>query len=420
METSGLRPGFDSRRDAGQADDGAKHHLMSHRVVTMTALIGVVAVAVAVFASPQVGDYVRAPAVQNPAPAIQALADGSLERFVDLHPVMGSFSLLLRAPVVAISDALGGDHLLGYRLGALLCFIPALILGAWLAREIEMRDRPRLEAIAFGALLVVNPITLDAVRAGHPEEVLGGALAVIAVICAARGRSLESAVALGLAIGTKQWTLLAVMPALFAARPGTRRTIGVVGGVVGVALALSAPLADWSDYREKAHALGQTEIVSRYSAWYLVSSSAEITVPDGDTLDAIRRLPHGLSREDISLAIPGVCAALVLVVAWRRRWRLLEEEAMALLAISFVLRVVLDSTVLLYYLAPMLFALAWWEVRLRGSPLGAAAAAAFAWLLFRQVDELAGIVSAALFAAGCAAICACVALSLRRPVSHGP
>ena len=82
--------------------------------------------------------------------------------------------LLLRAPVIALSDSLGGDRLLGYQLGALVCFIPALILGRWLAREIQAQGRSRLEATVFGVLVVINPITLDAVHMGHPEEVLGG------------------------------------------------------------------------------------------------------------------------------------------------------------------------------------------------------------------------------------------------------
>ena len=92
---------------------------MTHRTTYSTALIGLAASVAAIFSSSEVGDYVPAEAVQNPAPAIQALADGSISRFIDLHPVIGSFSLLLRAPIAALSDILGGDHLLAYRLGAL-------------------------------------------------------------------------------------------------------------------------------------------------------------------------------------------------------------------------------------------------------------------------------------------------------------
>ncbi len=380
------------------------------RTVGLTALLGVVALVAAVFTSPQVGDYViDRPSSQNPAPGIQALADGSVGDFIDLHPVMGSFSLLLRAPLVALSDSLGGDQLLGYRLGVLLCFIPALIVGTWLAAEIEVRGRGRLEAVASGVLTVVNPITVNAVRSGHPEEVLGGALAVLAVVCAARGRSIQAAVALGLAIGTKQWTLLAVVPALFAASASARRSIALIAASVGIVLACIAPLADWRDYREKAHALGATTTASRSSAWSTVSRRVDIVIPGFDKPATIRRLPHGLSREDISLVVPIVCTVIVLAFARRRRWRLTEQEAMALLAISFLLRVMLDSTVLLYYFAPMVLALAWSEVRWRGIPLGTAAAAVFVWQLYIHVS---GTLSVVLFFSGCATICGYAALPL--------
>ena len=103
---------------------------MRRPVTLPTALLGVVALVAAVFTSPHVGDYViDQPSSQIPAPAIQALADGSVGDFIDLHPVMGSFSLLLRAPLVALSDWLGGSRLLGHRLGVLVCFIPRGVVG---------------------------------------------------------------------------------------------------------------------------------------------------------------------------------------------------------------------------------------------------------------------------------------------------
>ena len=383
--------------------------------MTSTALAGLLVFLAIDLASTQVGDYVPDEAVQNPAPAIQALANGSVGGFVDLHPVMGSFSLLLRAPFIALSDSLGGDRLLGYQLGALVCFIPALIVGGWLAREIQARGRSRLEAMVFGVLVAINPITLDALHMGHPEEVLGGALAPPAVVWAARARSMLAAVALGLAIGTKQWALLAVLPALLVAPADSRRRIAAVAAAIGIVLALSAPLADWHDYREKAHTLGLSRTVSHYSAWTVISRSADIVVPGFDRPTKIHRLPGGLSREDISLVIPVVCAIFVLGFAWRRRWQLTEEDAVALLAISFLLRVTLDSTVLLYYFAPMVLALAWWEVRRRGIPLGTAAATVFIWQLFNETHEFPDALSLMLFTGASAAISVCVLPTLFEP-----
>jgi len=50
--------------------------------MTSTALAGLLVFLALDFASTQVGDYVPDEAVQNPAPAIQALADGSVGGFV--------------------------------------------------------------------------------------------------------------------------------------------------------------------------------------------------------------------------------------------------------------------------------------------------------------------------------------------------
>ena len=92
-----------------------------------------------------------------------------------------------------------------------------------------------------------------------------------------------------------------------------------------------------------------------------------------------------------------------------------EEDAVALLAISFLLRVTLDSTVLLYYFAPMVLALAWWEVRRRGIPLGTAAATVFIWQLFNETHELPDALSLMLFTGASAAISVCVLPTLFEP-----
>ena len=295
---------------------------------------------------------------------------------------MGSFSLL-RAPIIALSDPLGGGRLLGYRLGALVCFIPALIVGGWLARESKLGP---VETGSDGVRRALRNQPDHARRGAHGPPRGGTRWRTrSAGRRLRRSRAVDACSCLvGLAIGTKQWALLAVLPALFVAPADARRRMAAVAAAIGIVLALSAPLADWHDYREKAHTLGRTTTVSHYSAWTGVSRPVDIVVPGYDGPAKIHRLPRGLSREDISLMIPVVCTILVLAFARRRRWRLTEEDAVALLAISFVLRVTLDSTVLLYYFAPMVLALAWWEVRRRGIPLGTAAASVFIWQLFRE------------------------------------
>ena len=253
---------------------------------------------------------------------------------MDLHPVMGSFSLLLRAPLVAprLARRQPSARLPARR----ACLLHPCGDRRHLAGRRDRGSGPGpTRSGGVRRADVVNPITVHAVRSGHPEEVLGGALAVLAVVCAARGRSMQAAVALGLAIGTKQWTLLAVLPALFAASASARRSIALIAASVGIVLAVSAPLADWRDYREKAHALGVTTTASPYSAWSAARGGSTSSFP-ASTSPRRSGISLGLSREDISLVVPIVCTVIVLAFARRRRWRLSEQEAMALLAISFL------------------------------------------------------------------------------------
>ena len=92
------------------------------------------------------------------------------------------------------------------------------------ARQTDAPPRPAARGMrgGRGALCLVNPLTWEAIRLGHPEELLGGALCVGAVLAALRGRTLPAAVLLGLALATKQWAVIAVLPVL-AAAPGAAR-----------------------------------------------------------------------------------------------------------------------------------------------------------------------------------------------------
>src|SRR2546421_338648 len=80
--------------------------------------------------------------------------------------------------------------------------------GLVLAREMERRGRSWWIRLVVAGLCVVNPVTFKALWWGHPEEVLGAALCVGAVLAAGRGRTGTGGLLLGLAIATKQWALL--------------------------------------------------------------------------------------------------------------------------------------------------------------------------------------------------------------------
>ena len=109
--------------------------------------------------------------------------------FLRLAPAYGG-SLVERAPFALLPGLWGGGQLAVYRMVALPCLLAAAVLGVWLVAQMRAAGRPTLwRAVALG-VCVANPLTLRALELGHPEELLGGALCVAAVLLAARERPL--------------------------------------------------------------------------------------------------------------------------------------------------------------------------------------------------------------------------------------
>ena len=93
-------------------------------------MLAVAASSYAAFSAPVGADY-PGPACKGcdfAGPPINALASGHLTRFFETQPFMGPFTLLLRAPVVAVARLAGGGELSQYRLGALICLLLAAAL----------------------------------------------------------------------------------------------------------------------------------------------------------------------------------------------------------------------------------------------------------------------------------------------------
>jgi hypothetical protein len=167
---------------------------------------------------------------------LEALLHGHLAEFLRLAPVYGG-SLVLRAPFALLADALGGGELAVYRLVALPCLLAAGALGVWLVSEMRRLQRPPLGRALALALCVANPLTLAALEVGHPEDLLGGALCVAAVLLASRGRALWAGALLGAAIANKEWALLALAPVLLALPERRVRCVACAATVTGAILA---------------------------------------------------------------------------------------------------------------------------------------------------------------------------------------
>lgn len=295
---------------------------------------------------------------------IDALVRGDWKEFFANQPLMGSVSLFVRAPFVwpvfhaSISTV--------YWVGALPCVLALLGLAIWLLREMQRRGRSDLEQAMVGAALVLSPLSVRALHWGHPEELLGAALCVTAVVAASRGRGLLAGLLLGCAIATKQWAVLAALPA-FVAAPAPARTRLVVACAVA-ALAFTLPMLIGNPDR---FMLVQSA-ASSADPQYVLDGSGGSSLPGSHVTPNNVYLPFASTFEtaqgQIYLQNPLIgrlAHPLILLIAlpltfllWRRRsGRPDVREALLLLALLFLARCVLDPMSLDYYHVPFLAAL---------------------------------------------------------------
>jgi hypothetical protein len=325
--------------------------------------IGVVATLLSLL-NTSTGDYPK-----DAGPTIQALLDGDFGAALANQPLMGALSVLIRLPFAAAADLAGGGDLLAYQLGSIPCVAAAGVLGLAIARWMERRGASRAACIATVVFSMVNPLTREALALGHPEELLGGALCVGAVLAALRGRSTRAGVLLGLALATKQWALIAVLPVL-AAAPARRLRVAVLAGALAAVLTVPLVIGNLSGFSETAKlaAYGGESVHPWNVLWPLVGTEDRvISIGDEQRVVTVRGIPAWLARLTHPLI---VALALPLSAAWWFSRRRTPDDVLGLLALLFLLRCLLDPVDNAYYHVPFLLSLIAWEglVR-RGLPL---------------------------------------------------
>jgi Glycosyltransferase family 87 len=314
-------------------------------------------------------------------PAVSALVAGNLHRFLTVQPLMGSFSVLARAPFALVAKLAGGGEPAEYRAGVLVCALAAAAVGVWLVR---LRRVPPSSLLLVPLLAILTPGSVQAVHDGHPEEILGGALCVAAVLLAPR-RALWAGVVLGLAIATKQWAVVAVPPVVLAAPPGRRVRLVAVAAVGAALLALPFLAANPSAFIHRSHQASVAPASTvRATVWFLVAQTHRVPLHLGAGLPTsftVYRIPSLLAQATHPLIV--LLAPLLGLAVWRRR-----GDPLALLALLLLLRCVLDPGDNEYYHAPFLLALLAWETArgrdVRGAPLGTLFACGGLWLTFRM------------------------------------
>ena len=301
-------------------------------------------------------------------PAFEALAHGQLGDFLKLAPVYGG-SLVERAPFAALPGLWGGGALAVYRAVAVPCLAASALLGVWLVARMRAAGRPRLDRGLVLVLCVANPVTLTALEIGHPEELLGGSLCVMAVLAASAPavsirRALLVGVAIGLAIANKEWALIALGPILLAL-PRGRRAITLGAGAI-TAGAVLAPLLLGSG---GGFAAGTKAVASTGSAifqpwqvfWFFGHHGALVHGAFGAAKPGYRIGPEWagtISHPLVLLAGATLTGALWISV---RGARLSLQRALLALALILLARCMLDTWDALYYPLPFLLALLAWE-----------------------------------------------------------
>jgi len=311
------------------------------------------------------------------ADAFWALRTGDLAAFLSLVPAYGG-SFVLRAPFAWLTALWGGGELAVYRAVSL----PGMLACAALAVAVvgRMRDlrRSRLDRAVVLIALVASPLALSALEIGHPEELLGGALCVAAVLVA-RARPSLAGVLIGLAVANKPWALVAV-PVVLAAVPASRvlRTGAVAGAVALLALAPLFLLC--GNFARNAVGMSSTgDIFQPYQVWWFLGEGGRLHEQFGVGTRVLRHAPEWLMpvTRPVILTVPALLAG-----AWWWRRRADPSGALLLLALVLHLRCLLDPWNTGYYALPALLALVTWEGLHRRDrpPVLALAFVAASWL----------------------------------------
>jgi hypothetical protein len=344
----------------------------------------------AAFTSPLGADY-PGPACKGcdyAGPAVDALAAGDLREFFAVQPPMGSVTLVLRAPVVAVADAAGAGPLLKYQLGTLACLLLAAALIALILRLTRPQGtRQWLLAAGLLALVLAGPLTTRALFWGHPEEPVGVLLCIAAIVLASRNRGLGAGIALGLALATKQWALLAVVPAICLTAPGQRVKLLAVAAATAAVFMLPMLAGDPGRFVGQNLGAGTGGQHGEYVGVTPTNIWFAYGINDGERLDG------GGSTYVIDSSIAALSHPLVLLVGfglplllWRLKRRPTTDDVLLVLALAFLLRCLLDPLSASYHHVPFLVTIAAHEaLRRRGLPIVTACSAITLWLLVRSI-----------------------------------
>jgi hypothetical protein len=354
-------------------------------------------------------------------PAYDALVAGHVWRFLQLAPAYGG-SLEMRAPFALLPSLWGGGEQAVYQAVGIPCLIAGALLGVWLYARLRDAGASRLARWTALGLCAANPITMYACEIGHPEELLGGVLCVVAVLAAQRGRWVWAALALGLAIANKEWALLAVGPVLLAL-PAHRWRALVTAGATAAVFYLPLLIAQLGSHGAftSLSASSTGGIFQPWQIWWFLGATGHV-VRDSSGLVLIGyRVPPSWLSSFVHPLIVLLGLPLTLLAGYRAR-RVGGADALLLLAALLLLRCDLDPWDNVYYLLPFIISLVAWEaVRRSRPPFWGLLATLMTWVVFEALptNTSADMRSTVFLAASLPALAA-LALALWRPGQSSP
>jgi len=252
---------------------------------------------------------------------------------------------------------------------------------------------PALACLLTGLVCFANPLLFPALRTGHPEEILGAALAVAAVLCALNDRPAWAGVLLGVAVANKEWAVIAAGPVLVAL-PRARVRAMLVAGVTGAALMAPFLFGSSGAFVNATSSAGLSTgtIFQPWQWWWFLGSAPHaVGAVPVDPAALYRSAPPWLGGLGHTIPV-AIMVPLTALYAWQRRGarHRAPHDALLLLSLVLALRCVLDPWDISYYALPFLFALTAWEVLgVRRLPLVSLLATFAAWLILMETGNTA-------------------------------
>jgi Glycosyltransferase family 87 len=308
--------------------------------------------------------YVAVPHRPDQPPALQAPG----------FPLLAGLAMAIWDGVVGPDGAAGALTFAGFAAAGLVLFAGARVAG--------IGDRGRRREVAFLIAMAVTPFFREALgNYYHPEDVLALGFLLLSLALVGDRRWLGAGVCLGLAVGCKQWALLA-LPPLIVTADGRQARWKLVGAAAGSSALVYLPLM----------------LAAPHYAWKILSGPAAVAggiVPQTTIVGMLREAPFHIPQgevEHLGRVLPLLFAIGLAWYWWRQHStpnptakaenvRLVSfDQVLRLVLICLAFRLVADCIALSYYALPLVAFVAIVDSRrsrLPGLAIGSGLALAF-------------------------------------------